>query len=87
MPILFISLIGGGCIVAAAFTLTGAIVRKMEQTDAEKTLLSQQLIGASRLAELGEMAAGFAHEINNPLQIISTELSLIRVLQGEMVEL
>ncbi|WP_319409685.1 ATP-binding protein [uncultured Desulfosarcina sp.] len=86
MPILFICLAGGACIVAAAFTLTGAIVRKMEKTDAEKALLSQQLIGASRLAELGEMAAGFAHEINNPLQIISTELSLIRVLQSEMVE-
>jgi two-component system, NtrC family, sensor kinase len=86
MPILFISLVGGGCIVAAAFALTGAIVRKMERTDAEKAILNQQLIGASRLAELGEMAAGFAHEINNPLQIISSELSLIRVLQTEMVE-
>ncbi|BBO87070.1 sensor histidine kinase [Desulfosarcina ovata] len=86
LPILFICLVGGGCIVAAAFTLTGVIVRKMEQTDAEKALLNQQLIGASRLAELGEMAAGFAHEINNPLQIISSELSMIRVLHEEMVE-
>lgn len=86
MPILFICMIGGGCILAAAFTLTGAIVRKMERTDAEKALLNQQLIGASRLAELGEMSAGFAHEINNPLQIISTELSLIRTLREEMME-
>lgn len=86
MPILLICMVGGGCIIAAAFTLTGAIVRKMEQTDAEKALLNQQLIGASRLAELGEMSAGFAHEINNPLQIISTELSLIRTLRAEMVE-
>lgn len=86
MPIIFICMVGGGCIIAAAFTLTGAIVRKMERTDSEKALLNQQLIGASRLAELGEMAAGFAHEINNPLQIISTELSLIRVLREEMME-
>jgi two-component system NtrC family sensor kinase len=86
MPILLICMIGGGCIMAAAFTLTGAIVRKMERTDAEKALLNQQLIGASRLAELGEMSAGFAHEINNPLQIISTELSLIRTLRAEMME-
>ncbi|WP_419663564.1 two component system sensor histidine kinase [Desulfosarcina variabilis str. Montpellier] len=86
MPILLITLVGGGCIIAAAFTLTNAIVRKMERTDAEKALLGQQLIGASRLAELGEMAAGFAHEINNPLQIISSELSLIRLLQTEMLE-
>jgi two-component system NtrC family sensor kinase len=84
MPILFIFLVGGSCIVIAAFALTNAIVRKMERTDAEKELLNQQLIGASRLAELGEMAAGFAHEINNPLQIISAELSLIRELQAEM---
>jgi two-component system NtrC family sensor kinase len=84
MPILFIFLVGGCCIVIAAFALTGAIVRKMERTDSEKELLNQQLIGASRLAELGEMAAGFAHEINNPLQIISAELSLIRELQTEM---
>ncbi|HSO20790.1 MAG TPA: cache domain-containing protein, partial [Desulfosarcina sp.] len=86
LPVALISLIGGACIVWAAFTLTGAVVRKMEKTDSEKALLSQQLVGASRLAELGEMAAGFAHEINNPLQVINTELSLIRVLQAEMVE-
>ncbi len=86
LPVALISLIGGACIVWAAFTLTGAIVRKMEKTDAEKALLSQQLVGASRLAELGEMAAGFAHEINNPLQVINTELSLIRVLEAEMIE-
>ena len=86
LPIIFICLIGGGCIIAAAFTLTGAIVRKMAQTDAEKALLNQQLIGASRLAELGEMAAGFAHEINNPLQIISSEIALIRATQEEMIE-
>ena len=86
MPILSISLIGIACIIAIAFGLTGAIVRKMERTDSEKALLNLQLIGASRLAELGEMAAGFAHEINNPLQIITTELSLVKVLQEEMVE-
>lgn len=86
LPVALISLIGGACIIWAAFTLTGAIVRKMEKTDAEKALLGQQLVGASRLAELGEMAAGFAHEINNPLQVINTELSLIRVLKDEMVE-
>ncbi len=86
LPVALISLIGGACIVWAAFTLTGAIVRKMEKTDAEKASLSQQLVGASRLAELGEMAAGFAHEINNPLQVINAELSLVRVLEAEMIE-
>ncbi|PQP33450.1 two-component sensor histidine kinase, partial [Desulfobacteraceae bacterium SEEP-SAG9] len=71
-------------IVVVAFYLTNRIVGRMEQMDAEKERLSQQLIGASRLAELGEMAAGFAHEINNPLQIIKSEQSLIDMNLSEM---
>lgn len=54
--------------------------------DAEKEQLSQQLIGASRLAELGEMSTGFAHEINNPLQIIKSEQSLIEINLSELKE-
>ena len=52
--------------------------------DAEKEQLSQQLIGASRLAELGEMSTGFAHEINNPLQIIKSEQSLLEINLSEL---
>ena len=62
-----IFVLGGAAIVTFAFYITGNIVRRMENMDAEKESLSRQLIGTSRLAELGEMAAGFAHEINNPL--------------------
>jgi len=84
--IIFISIIGGGIIIAAAFFMTGRIVRRLEKMDAEKEQLSQQLIGASRLAELGEMSTGFAHEINNPLQIIKSEQSLIELNLSELKE-
>jgi len=53
-----------------------SIIGRMERMDAEKGQLSKQLIVAERLAELGEMSAGFAHEINNPLQIIRSEQTL-----------
>ncbi len=68
---------GGLLIVLAAFYLTERIVGRIQKIDTEKEQLNQQLVGASRLAELGEMAAGFAHEINNPLQIIKNEQTLI----------
>lgn len=44
-----------------------------EKLQSEKELEDQRLkaIAASRLANLGEMSAGIAHEINNPLAIIS----------------
>jgi two-component system NtrC family sensor kinase len=81
---LVILLAGGSCILGLAFYLTGSIVRRMEATDQEKSQLGQQLIMASRLAEIGEMSAGFAHEINNPLQIIRAEHALVETILEEM---
>jgi len=77
--ILLIAVIGGAFIILIALYLSKTIVRKMEKIDHEKGELGQQLVRASRLAELGEMSAGFAHEINNPLQIMKSELSLIQM--------
>ncbi len=82
--IVLITVLGGAGIVATAFYLTGRIVSRMEQIDAEKNRLGEQLIRASRLAELGEMAAGFAHEINNPMQIIKSEQALIKTILSEL---
>lgn len=47
--------------------------------DLEMTIENQRLnmIESSRLSSLGEMAGGIAHEINNPLAIISSKVSSI----------
>ncbi len=86
MLIAGISLAGGLAIISVAMYLTNRIIRRMQRMDAEKEQLGQQLIRAGRLAELGEMAAGFAHEINNPLQIIRSEHSLIEMILEELKE-
>ncbi len=46
----------------------------------------QQLIQASKMATLGEMATGVAHEINQPLSVIQTSVDLVkrRVDRGEV---
>lgn len=77
--ILITAAIGGLFIVLIAVNLSKYIIRKLEKIDREKAGLGQQLVRASRLAELGKMSAGFAHEINNPLQIMKSELALIQM--------
>ncbi|UCG07140.1 MAG: ATP-binding protein, partial [Desulfobacterales bacterium] len=84
--VVLISILGGTAIVAIAFYLTGWIIRRMQRVDAEKDQLGDQLIRAGRLAEIGEMAAGFAHEINNPLQIIKSEHALVSMILTDLKE-
>ncbi len=84
--IVFISVLGGAIIVPVAFFLTSLIIRRMERMDQEKDQLGEQLIRAGRVAEIGEMASGFAHEINNPLQIIKSEYGLIEMIFADLKE-
>lgn len=48
--------------------------------DKEKIIENQkhQMIEKNKLASLGEMAAGIAHEINNPLTVINSNNSIIK---------
>lgn len=63
-----------------AFMAIGARVGlAIEKLKSEQLIDDQQikLVEASKLASLGEMSAGIAHEINNPLTIISGSLGLL----------
>ena len=48
--------------------------------DAKKEVLVQkaQAINSAKLASIGEMAGGIAHEINNPLAVIDGNINIIR---------
>ena len=47
----------------------------------EIELYKSQLIGSSKLASLGEMAGGIAHEINGPLAVISLSMESLKKAQ------
>jgi signal transduction histidine kinase len=75
--VVFILLIGGVVIVGLAFVFSQRVYATLERQANAVCSLESQLMRAARLAELGEMSAGFAHEINNPLQIMKSDLALL----------
>jgi len=71
----------------AAFLSTRHLVRQILRTNEQKCSLDQQLIQSQKLAAIGELSSGIAHEINNPLAIIGQEVEWVRhILKEEKVE-
>ena len=63
--------------------ITKHMVAVIKRRDAEADQLSKQLMQAGKLASVGELSAGVAHEINNPLAIILTERQILLDLLGQ----
>jgi two-component system NtrC family sensor kinase len=68
------------CIVV--FRLSGRLVRRIAESDKEREMASRQMQYSSKLATIGRLAAGVAHEINNPMAIINEKAGLLRDLIG-----
>jgi C4-dicarboxylate-specific signal transduction histidine kinase len=61
-------------------------ITPLKEMESQRQLLQSQLNEASKLATLGEMAGGVAHEINTPLAIIQGKVGQLtrKVLSGEI---
>ncbi len=74
---LIIFAVGGAGILAMAFLLSMRMVNRIATADQEKEMMNKQVIESGKLASLGELATGVAHEINNPVAIMVEEAGWI----------
>lgn len=78
-----IFVIGTLGIIVGAVILSRRMVDRIAKVVREKQVINEQLVEAGKLASLGEMAAGIAHEINNPVGIMVEEAGWMQDLLGD----
>jgi two-component system NtrC family sensor kinase len=79
---MFIFIAGAVAIIFMAFITSRRMVRRIQRADIEKEKMNEQVIETGKMASLGELAAGIAHEINNPVAIMVEEAGWI----GDLLE-
>lgn len=70
---LIIILTGSIATVLMAYARFKNMSINVERSESEKRLMNEQIIETGKLASVGELAAGIAHEINNPVAIMVEE--------------
>ncbi len=72
----------GAVLFLAAYSAR-VLMKRLSEAEEASASLNDQLIQSQKLAAIGELSAGIAHEINNPLAIIAQETEWATHLVGE----
>ncbi len=75
-------LLGSLGIITTAILASRNLFARIARADHEKEMMNEQMVETGKLASVGELAAGIAHEINNPVAIMVEEAGWI----GDLLE-
>ncbi|NCC26366.1 MAG: sensor histidine kinase, partial [Deltaproteobacteria bacterium] len=81
---LVISLSGAMAIILTSVYMRRRVERKFSRVEEEQEIMQKQVVEAGKLAAIGELAAGIAHEINNPVAIMVESAGWIQDLIPDM---
>ncbi|MBF0449955.1 MAG: ATP-binding protein [Candidatus Magnetomorum sp.] len=80
---LFIMFLCAAIVIVMTYKITTKIVRIIMKADHEKQRMNLKVVETGKLASVGQLASGVAHEINNPVAIMVEEAGWIMDLLEE----